>query len=398
MLSFENAIDQLLQFARPLRDTETVQINQANGRVLAEAITAGIDVPPADNSMLDGYAIATADLAEEGPTRLRVAQRIPAGSSGQPLSPDTCARIFTGAPIPPGADAIVAQENARRDGEWLEFDARPAPGEDIRRAGEDIRQGSVILEQGRRLRPQDLGLAASVGCAELTIYRRLKVATFSTGDELADPGEPLAPGQIYNSNRYTLTAQLANLGCEVVDLGRIEDTLEVTRDALRQAATHADLVITTGGVSVGEEDHVKHAVENLGRLDLWKVRMKPGKPLAYGAVGETPFIGLPGNPVSAFATFCLFARPYILRSQGVVKAAPLPIPVSAGFDWTKAGERREFVRARLDASGRATLYPHQGSGVLTSTVWADGLVMIPEQQTIAQGDRVTFYPFAELLN
>ena len=397
MLSVEEALTQLLEQAEPTRQVETVPLASASGRVLAGEVRSLVDVPPHDNSGLDGYAIRTADLATDGPTRLHVTQRIPAGQTGEPLSPGTAARIFTGAPVPEGADAIVAQENTRRENDHVIFNHRPAAGEDIRPRGGDISRNQVVLETGRRLRPQEIGAAASVGVTELSVYRPLRVATFTTGDELVEPGHPLKPGQIYNSNHAMIVALLQGLGVRVLDLGRVEDRLEATAEALSEAAEGADLVITSGGVSVGEEDHVRRAVEQLGSLDLWRVRMKPGKPLAFGHAKGTPFIGLPGNPVSAFATFCLFARPFILRSQGVLDARPLTVSVPAGFE-RQPGERREFLRARLDEKGRATLYPNQNSGVLSSTAWATGFAVAREERAIARGDMVDFISLSELLD
>jgi molybdopterin molybdotransferase len=310
--------------------------------------------------------------------------------------------VFTGAMIPPGADAVVMQEQARLEGERVSFEAIPEPGEWIRRAGEDIRRGAVVLEAGTRLSPQALGLAASVGLASLPVKPRVRVACFFTGDELAMPGEPLKPGAIYNSNRFVLTALLSRLGCDVVDLGIVPDTLEATRAALRDAAAASDLIVTSGGMSVGEEDHVKPALQAEGSLKTWQVAIKPGKPLAWGEVrraqgGTAQFIGLPGNPVSSFVTFLLFVRPFILRMQGVRETADRSLSMRADFDWPKPDRRREFLRARFNAQGGLDLFANQGSGVLTSTVWADGLIDNPSQQAIVRGDLVRFLPFSEWL-
>jgi molybdopterin molybdotransferase len=329
--------------------------------------------------------------------RLRVSQRIPAGAVGRSLEPGSAARIFTGAPLPAGADAVVMQELcAHADGE-VAIDHLPHPGEWITRRGADIGRDAEVLAAGTRLRPQDIGLAASVGMAELAVFRRLRVALFSTGNELVMPGEPLPEGAIYNSNRYTLRGLLQCLGCQVSDLGILPDSLDVTRAALRQAAARTDLILTSGGVSVGEEDHVRPAVLAEGALDLWKIAIKPGKPLAYGRVGEAGFIGLPGNPVSSFVTFLVLVRPFVLRCQG----ARVP-PISsqsriAGFDWSKPDVRREFLRCRLAADGTLDLYGNQSAAVLTSTAWADGLADNPPGQTIRRGDTVRFVPFSELL-
>lgn len=399
--SLEEAQAFLLSQARPMGELEQVAIADALGRVLAEPLISPVDVPPWDNSAMDGYAIRSADLSGKR-SCLRVAQRIPAGHCGTSLEAGTAARIFTGAPVPPGADTVVIQEVCEREGDELIIGEPPRPGANIRRAGEDIRRGSEIVPAGVRLAPQHLGLIASVGIAQIPVFRRLKVALFSSGDELVAPGGELAPGQIYNSNQFTLGGLVRLLGCEVVDLGQVADSLEATCEALARGAEQADLVLASGGVSVGEEDHVKPAVERLGSLDLWKIAIRPGKPLAFGRIGEAPFIGTPGNPVSLFVTFLLLARPFILKSQGVSEGLlPTPLPVRAGFDCPQPGKRREFARARLelDAGGEsvATLFPSRSSGVLSSVVWAGGLVEIPEHRAIAKGERVNFLSFGELL-
>ncbi len=403
LLEFDDALARLLAAARP-RDTadatESVATMAADGRVAAEDVVSTIDVPRQDNTQMDGYALRVADWS---PGRaFPVSQRIAAGQVGEPLAQGTAARIFTGAPLPPGADAVVMQEEAelRAEANEVVFGRRPEPGEWIRRTGEDIREGAVVVARGKRLTPQACGLAASVGAASLRVHRRPRVACFFTGDELAMPGEPLAPGAIYNSNRFVLTAMLARLGAEVRDLGIVGDTLEATRAALREAAQEADLIVTSGGVSVGEEDHVKPAVEAEGQLDLWRIAMKPGRPLAYGTVGgRAHFIGLPGNPVSSFVTFMLMVRPFVLRLAGAVDIEPPRLPMVAGFDWPKPDARREFLRVSVDpASGRLNCFPNQGSAVLTSTVVCDGLVDNPGGQAIAPGDVVRYLPFASLLN
>jgi len=317
------------------------------------------------------------------------------------LEPGTAARIFTGAPMPRGADTVVMQESCEADGQSVRVPAPVTRGENVRPRGNDITAGALILSPGTRLRPQELGLAAAVGVGRLRVYRRLRVAIFSTGDELVHPKRPLEPGQIYNSNRYTLRGLLRALGCEIHDFGIIEDVYESTRDALLRAAETADLIVTSGGVSVGEEDYVKRAIESVGSLEMWKIRVKPGKPLAYGRVGDADFLGAPGNPVSTLVTFLLFARPFILKRQGAGTVTPRQFAVTAGFSWPKPGKRREFLRARLepDENGelRATIFPRQGSDVLTSAVWGDGLVVVPEGATVAVGQTVSYIAFSELL-
>lgn len=396
MLTLDEALAQLLAGARTVTETEQVDAMEACGRVLAADQYSALNVPPCDNSSMDGYAVRVSDVSAPG-TRLRVAQRIPAGSIGQALDPGTAARIFTGALIPPGADAVVMQELCEHAGDLVIVNHVPAPGEWIRRAGEDISGGSRILSAGTRLRAQEMGLAASVGLARLPVFRRLRVALLSTGNELVMPGEPLPEGAIYNSNRYTLRGLLTQLGCEISDLGIVPDDLQATRRVLREACDH-DLILTSGGVSVGEEDHVKPAVEAEGELNLWKIAIKPGKPLAFGRVGgRTAFIGLPGNPVSSFVTFVILVRPFILRAQGAEDTVPRVQSLRADFDWPKPDPRREFLRARVNDQGGLDLFPNQSSGVLTSTVWADGLIDNPAGQAIARGDSVRFLPFSELL-
>jgi molybdopterin molybdotransferase len=402
LLSYQAALTKLLDFARPVTEFETVPLLQALHRVLAQPVRSRIDVPPADNSSMDGYAIRCADVARSGKTRLGVKQRIAAGSTGQQLEPGQAARIFTGAVVPPGADAVVMQEQVSVNGEEIEFEVKPRRGENIRVAGEDIQRDHVILRQGHRLKAQDLGLAASIGIGELALKRRLKVGIFFTGDELVEPGQALPPGKIYDSNRFTLNGLLQSLGCEIVDLGIVGDTLEQTREAILEATRTTDLVITSGGVSVGEEDHVRIALEQLGQLHMWRLGIKPGKPLAFGRVNDTAFIGLPGNPVSVFATFCLFVAPYIKKCQGRSRYLNHPLSMRCAFDWPRPDKRREFVRVRQlveETEERSvSLYPNQGSGVLTSASWADGFIEIPENTPVRTGDRLNYYSFAEILS
>lgn len=394
MLSFEEARNLLLSAAQPVARHEHIDLLQAAGRVLAEDLRAGINVPPADNSAMDGYAFRIDDVASG--VVLPVSQRIPAGSVPQPLQPGTAARIFTGAQIPEGADVVVMQERCVVEGDGVRVEAVPQRGENIRRMGEDISVGSVVLRAGAPLRSQELGLLASLGIAQVKVFAKLRVAVFFTGNELRMPGEPLEVGQIYNSNRFVLRGLLSELGCEVIDLGIVPDDLQATRAALRKAAQDADLILTCGGVSVGEEDHVKAAVEAEGVLESWRIAIRPGKPLAFGRVAATPFIGLPGNPVSSFVTFQMLVRPYLRRVQGGELVAPLALQMRADFSWKKSVPVREFLRVRRNAEGGLDLFPNQGSGVLTSTTWADGLVENPPETQISAGEMVRYLPFAGL--
>jgi len=401
----DDALAELLGFATVLDTVETVSTFDADGRVLAQDIISNLLVPPLDNSYMDGYAVRCADvLHAQAPTPgvLPVTQRIPAGSAGAPLASMSVARIFTGAPIPPGADAVAMQEDCEVvEGGSVRIKVVPVLGQWIRRAGEDVMPGAVVLSKGERLTPSSLGLAASIGMDRLPVVRRPRVALFSTGDELVMPGavapEQMKPGTIYNSNRFFLRAMLLRLGCEVSDLGIVPDRLDATVNALQQAAQSHDLILTSGGVSVGEEDHIKPAVQALGMLHLWQLAMKPGKPFAYGRVQRTHFIGLPGNPVASFITFLLLVRPFLLRLQGVTDIATKSIASNAHFTWARADKRREFLRVRRNAAGGLDLFPNQSSGVLTSAVWGDGLVDNPSGQTIAYGDVVRFIPFSEVL-
>ena len=407
MMTAQQALDHLLSHAKPVSETEKIAIQATLGRVLAENVNSLVDVPPLDNTSMDGYAVRTADTLNPG-SILRIAQRIPAGSVGTTLEPGTAARIFTGAPVPPGADAVVMQEdcsNTEGSTDQVQVNIAPTSGQWIRRKGEDLTAGKTALTAGTFLRPQELGVAASAGLTHLSVKRRVKVAAFFTGDELALPGEPLKPGGIYNSNRDTLLACLRSLGCDATDLGIVPDRLDATRAALRKASKDHDLIITSGGVSVGEEDHIKPAVSAEGRLDLWQIAIKPGKPLAFGAVrksdqpedGEAWFIGLPGNPVSSFVTFLLFVRPFILKLQGREAKQPQSYLMRADFDWLKADRRNEFLRVKLNSNGGLDLFPNQSSGVLTSASWGDGLIDCPPNQPIKAGDLVKYIPFDALL-
>ena len=407
MLTAQQALDHLLSNAQAVHESEQVPMQAALGRVLAEDVQSLVDVPPLDNTSMDGYAVRTTDTAIPG-NILTIAQRIPAGSMGSPLQVGTVARIFTGAPVPPGADAVVMQEDCViPDGatDKVQINVVPSSGQWIRRQGEDLSIGKTALTAGMFLRPQELGVAASAGLTHLNVKRRVKVAAFFTGDELALPGEPLKPGGIYNSNRDTLFACLRSLGCDATDLGIVPDRLDATREALRKASKDHDLIITSGGVSVGEEDHIKPAVTAEGRLDLWQIAIKPGKPLAFGAVrkssepqdGEAWFIGLPGNPVSSFVTFLLFVRPFILKLQGREYKPMQSYLMRADFDWLKADRRNEFLRVKVNAEGGLDLFPNQSSGVLTSASWGDGLIDCPPGQPFKKGDLVKYIPFSALL-
>jgi molybdopterin molybdotransferase len=394
LLSVDDALAKLLASATPVAEVEEVPTLEATKRVLARAQRSTMDVPSMDNSAMDGFAVRLSDLRSS--MKLKVGQKILAGSVGKPLAPGTAARIFTGAPIPAGADAIVMQELATVEGDSVTVRKVPEHHEWIRFVGSDVKKGGEILPAGKRLLPQDTGLAASVGLKTLPVFRKLKLGLFFTGDELAMPGEPLAPGRIYNSNRFTLRGLAEVFGCELHDYGIVPDTLEATRDALRRAAAVCDLIVTSGGVSVGEADYVKPAVEAEGSLLMWRIAMKPGRPLAFGRVKKSFFIGLPGNPVSSFVTFLIFVRPFLLRTQGVSQVEAKSIEVRADFDWPKPDARREFLRVKWNAQGGLELYPTQDSAVLTSTAWADGLVDNPAGRAIRKGEPVRFLPYSEL--
>ena len=403
LLALDEARAQLLA---TLPDTaqrqELLATLDADGRVLAQDVVSHLEVPPQDNSSMDGYALRCADV--QSGSALPVSQRIAAGMAGVPLQPGTAARIFTGAPIPPGADTVVMQEDCvltPGSGESITVQSTPTPGQWIRRRGEDVTRNATVLARGQRLGPAALGLAASVGLAQLQVACPPRVALFSTGDELVMPGT-LAPadmpaGAIYNSNRFFLAALLRRMGCVVTDLGIVPDRLEATVLALQAAALNHDLVLTSGGVSVGEEDHIKPAVQQLGQLDLWQIAIKPGKPFAHGRIGAAHFIGLPGNPVSSFITFLVLVRPFLLRMQGAADVAMPGQSLRADFAWPRADRRREFLRVRRNAAGGLELFPNQSSGVLTSAVWSDGFIDNPPGQTIARGDSVRFVSFGDLL-
>ncbi len=409
LISLDDALAELLAHAVALQHAEGVSTFDADGRVLAQDVVSELQVPPHDNSSMDGYALRCADVVQLGAV-LTVSQRIAAGSNGDALLPGTAARIFTGAPIPAGADAVVMQEDCVAVGSThgpkqvhqIQVNALPKPGQWIRRAGEDVAHGAVVLSKGDRLTPACLGLAASIGMSRLQVAQQPRVALFSTGDELVMPGDvapaDMKPGAIYNSNRFFLRALLLRLGCVVTDLGIVPDRLDATLDALRTASKNHDLILTSGGVSVGEEDHIKPAVQALGELNLWQIAIKPGKPFAYGRVGAAHFMGLPGNPVSSFITFLVLVRPFLLKLQGASDVTVASVNLPAHFNWPKADKRREFLRVRRNAKGGLDLFPNQSSGVLTSAVWGDGVVDNPAGNAITQGDAVQFIAFSELVS
>lgn len=391
MISVDKALQLLRDESRVLADEQSVGLGEALGRVLATDVVSDINVPPADNSAMDGYALCWKDWY--GPeVALKISQRVTAGTPPRPLTKGTIARIFTGAEIPAGADTVVMQEWCRTDGESVLIETRPDKGANIRPLGQDIRQGATVLDAGHRLRSQDLGLIASLGIARVTVRRPLRVAIISTGEELVEPGEIAGPGQIYNSNRHMLKAMVADWGFDVVDLGVAADDPAIIADLMTRASREADVIITTGGVSVGEEDHVKAVVESLGRIDLWRVAIKPGKPFAFGDVCGVPFLGLPGNPVSTFVTALVIARPFLFASQGVSHHQIYPVRQIARFD-RKGSARREYLRVRTGEQG-VEIFAQQSSGILYSTCWGDGLVVQQEGQDIKAGDQVDVIPYA----
>jgi molybdopterin molybdotransferase len=395
--SFESALEQLVNAATSVQETEVVELQEALGRVLARDIHSTLSVPPADNSAMDGYAVCAKDLADG--KVFQISQRVAAGHQAEAIQRGTAVRLFTGSEIPRGADTVIMQEECQLEGEGVRFVGLPHKGDNIRKAGQDINIGDKVITQGTILAPQHLGVLASVGVADVSVYRRLRVAVLNTGDELVMPGMPCPKSKIYNSNFFTLTGLLSRLGCDIWTPGIVKDTPEATQQALAKAAGHADLIISSGGVSVGEEDHVKSAVEALGSLSLWRLAIKPGKPLAFGEVKGTPFIGLPGNPSSVLVTFLMLARPYLLKMQGVHHVLPRHYQVQAGFDRSKAVSRKEFVRV-IVSNDNGTLFAapahSQSSGVLSSAVMADGLLVIPEHHQVSHGDMLNFIPFSEV--
>ncbi len=390
MISVAEAVSRLCEDSGVRVAAETCGLKDCAGRVLAADIVAGINVPPADNSAMDGYALRREDW--QGPDHiLEISQRIIAGTPPEPLQAGTVARIFTGAEIPLGADVVIMQEHCADDGHGVRIEKiRPAGG-NIRPRGQDIERGAVVLRAGQRLRPQDIGLVASLGFAKIDVWQRLKVALVSTGSELVEPGEQIQPGQIYNSNHYMLDALLSKWGFEVVDFGITLDDPQMLSEVMLQASQQADAIVTTGGVSVGEEDHVKAVVESLGRLDLWRVAIKPGKPFAFGDVQGTPFLGLPGNPVSALVTILVIARPFLFNCQGIEHHDIVPLRQTALFSQKSCG-REVYLRVRSGVDG-VEAFPQQSSGALYSTCWGDGMVVQHSDQDISHGDVVDVIPF-----
>lgn len=395
----DEAIAELLARVPALPPVEHVALSDALGRVLAESLDAPFPVPAWDNSAMDGYALRAADLPAAGGW-LPLAGRIAAGDAAdQQLPAGHAVRIFTGAPLPPGADTVVAQEDCQIEADRVHFPA-VSQGAHVRRQGEELQAGAPVLQAGKRLRPQEIGLLASFGVARVAVYRRLRIGLLSSGNELREPGEPLAPGQIYNSNRYCLLNVLRSLGMDVHDYEILVDELAASRDALALAASEWDMLITSGGVSVGEEDHLKQAIRELGELHLWRLAIQPGKPLAFGEVNGKPWIGLPGNPAAALITSLVVARPFLLSAQGCTEVLPKPLRLTAGFAWRKSNNRRQYLRARLeqvDGEMRVCLHPRQGSAMLTSASWAEGLAIVERNRTLEAGETVEYLPFSELL-
>lgn len=401
LMPVDEAIRHLLDQAPPPPPVQRVGLDQALARVLASDIVCPMNLPAWDNSAMDGYALRAADLPVDG-GYLALAGRIAAGDGpGEPLQAGQVVRIFTGAPLPPGADTVVPQESCQVDGErvWL---PSVNSGDHVRKEGEELRRGDRLLEAGTRLRAQELGLLAGAGVPQVDVYRPLQVGLLSSGNELREPGEPLAPGQIYNSNRHSLAALLRGWGVEVHDFGVMPDQLSASRQALRLAAAECDVLITSGGVSVGEEDHLKQAIEALGSIDLWRLAIQPGKPLAFGDVAGKPWIGLPGNPSAALITALIVVRPFLFRAQGMDKVLPVPLQLPAGFDWLKRNRRRQYLRAGLvaDANGHlcVELHPQQSSAMLTAACWADGLAVVECEAQLHKHDKVLYLPFSDLMH
>lgn len=398
LISVDDAINHLIARARTVADSQTVALADSLDRVLAIDYSVPADVPPADNSAVDGYAVRAGDLSEA--TVLPVSGRVAAGETPGSHQPGTAVRIFTGSEIPSGADSVVMQERVTVTDDGITINVPVSEGQNIRRQGQDLARGELALAKGTKIRPQEMGLLGSIGVADVTVYAKLKVAILTTGDELVDPGQTLGPGQIYNSNRYTLLGLLAKAGCEVVLCETLRDSREATRSTLERAAAEADLIITSGGVSVGEEDHVRVVLEESGGLSLWRMAMKPGKPLAFGSIGGTPVLGLPGNPASVLVTFLVAGMPLIRACQGRTATSSHGELMPAGFSVETPSVRREFVRARKGTGDNGPVVhasPNQSSGVLSAACWAEGLAVVPENNTLGIGDTITYYSFAELL-
>lgn len=399
LMPVEVALERLLQTVEVTTATETLPLAGSLGRVLAQDVVSSVAVPPADNSAMDGYCMRFQDYQAD--RRYTVSQRIPAGAAPEELLPGTVARIFTGAELPCNADTVIMQEDVTTTEAGVCINETPKPGQNVRPAGQDIEQGQVVLAAGARLRAQELGLLASIGVAEVCVYKALRVAILSTGDELVEPGNPLHKGQIYNSNRYTLLGLLQGLGLEILDLGVIPDDVAQTEAALIRAASEADVVISSGGVSVGEEDHIKSVLEKLGQLEFWRLAIKPGKPFTYGTIMQTPFLGLPGNPAAVFVTFALLCRPWLLKKQGAMQWLPDEIRVPAAFSVGKPAGRQNYLRARLISSGGrqvVEMYPNQSSGILFSASWGNGFAIIPPGEVVAEGELVRFLPYDFILH
>lgn len=399
LLPLEGALDHLLSEARPVSGMETVALADSLGRMLAKNYYVSADVPPADNSSVDGYALRSRDLNKG--QQIPVSVRIPAGAAPSQLEEGTAARIFTGSEIPEGADSVVMQEDVTVTDSGIAVQTDVTAGQNIRRRGQDLKTGDLALAKGTLIRPHEMGLLASLGVAHVDVLEKLRIAILTTGDELVDPGNPLGPGQIYNSNRFTLIGLMAESGCEVVLCESLRDEREATRETLLRAAASSDLIITSGGVSVGEEDHVRAVLEEDGSLSLWRLAIKPGKPLAFGAIGGTPILGLPGNPGSVLVTFLMVGLPYIRKRQGRTPHPPFGERIPADFSVSSTSVRREFVRAKKqirDSDMVLAAHPNQNSGLLSSACWADGLAVVPENSTVKPGDLLTYYSFAELLS
>ena len=405
MIKLAQAQANILSSVAKAKKAEVVSLADALGRVAAQDVVSDIQIPPSDNSAMDGFAVNSADFDSfEGTLELPISQRIAAGASPTQLQAGTAARIFTGAIIPQGANAVVIQENCEYSSDdsssTVQFNVQAKQSDNIRPAGQDISVGAKIVSQGKKLNAVDLSLLASIGHASVTVYKQLKVAIFSTGDELAEPGDPLKEGQIYNSNRPLLMALCRKMGFEPIDCGVVEDTLEATKTALLNAATDADVIISSGGVSVGEEDHVKPAVQELGSLDLWKVQMKPGKPVAFGQIQDKPFLGLPGNPVSSFVVFQLLGVPLLCAAQGQFSQTPTVYSIKSAFT-KKITSREEYIRVRLVRNEAGELiaerFANLSSGVMSSLYWADGMVRQNCDQAISEGQFIDYLPLTDAM-